>query len=829
MENNNKLANQTEQKNNIYVSVERLTDGEWVNIEAEYDARGAYPLQINDTLDETLDNAEFEIVSLREELYPKFSKYRVMIRDKQGDSIVRYYFGNDSVKQFTYCKPVYYKHAITLIEPTTMLQRLFVYGKSFTQPTDSSKVNYYIDDMIRILLEVTPLHPIGTPQTYYLDESIAKRLHAVTPVEFSWSNRVTLYEALQDIGYAVGGIPRLIPSKDDDRVWNVVTFDFYEDDQGEVENLKRTDYNADLNMDYCASDLVTSAENVTTNIPITVPSKDGWVSVRNESTKVTDESSYIELPSGIEKIKKVEMFVPAGAFEFKVKTIDANNKEKTYTGTQNTVLRLDITDWVVSSQEFDLLQEKSESITKAKDCVFTWAQGDNKITNISEVTKSWLGLITIKVYEKVVVNAMYGQDVVISFKPLVGDSYLVMGKCESGSALVNGGEIKFRVEYYPTNNNVVFTTRKTQRGTNQINQIAYNQSAEVVSADKLGKNARATAKRVGNAEKKISSYSQNVGDLPKCGQTYHGYKLTNVSYQVSDVHKIDVLLELSENYTRANERIAVDRRYRQFAIPQDYVQRKIHRDYYISLDRIQKGQPHKDISRLIKNIFGDEKKERLTNMYIFINGIKLVPTCNRYLFGNSMMYTFTMASNMVAGRKRYAYIYKAYKNADIYYCNSDGRVNEVEFGLTSDAMSDISKDMYPETDKSVNNVKFLDRYKIYKDAGEQLSFEIQIHFVSDDFIITPHAVKYAMFENPGDSEFRVIRNNLLGEMLSEKDMVSNDIEMDSPDGDAPIIRLTNLPKDGKGWAFTTNNGEIVVGQIINTENIENIDIFVSSY
>lgn len=811
----------------IHAKVERLTDGKWLDISTEYETNVAYPLQINDTLDETLDNASFDMISQRKELYPKFSKYKTTLTDKQGNTLVRYYHGNDSVQQYTYCKPYYYKHSITLIEPTTMLQRLFVYGKSFTQPTDSSKVNYFIDDMIRILLEVTPLHPVGTPQTYYLDESIAKRLHAVTPVEFSWSNRITLYEALQDIGYAVGGIPRLIPSKDDDRVWNVVTFDFYEDDQGELEDIKYTDYNADLNMDYCASDLVTSAENVTTNIPITVPSKDGWVSVRNESTKVTDESSYIELPSGIEKIEKVEMFVPSGSFEFKVKTIDANNKEKTYTGTQNPDIILDITDWVVSSQEFDLLQEKSESITKAKDCVFTWSHGDNKITNISEVTKSWLGLITIKVYEKVVVNAMYGKDVVIETNGW--SEKLVMGKCESGSALVNGGEIKFRVTYYPTNNNVVFTTRKTQRGTNQINQIAYNQSAEVLSADKLGKNARAAAKRVGNSEMKLSTFSFNIADLPKCGQTYQGYKITNVSYQVSDIHKIDVLLELSENYTRANERIAVDRRYRQFAIPQDYVQRKIHRDYYISLDRIQKGQPHKDISRLIKNIFGDEKKERLTNMYIFINGIKLVPTCNRYLFGNSMMYTFTMASNMVAGRKRYAYNDKAYKNADIYYCNADGRVNEVEFGLTSDVMSDISKDIYPETDKSVNDVKFLDRYKIYKDAGEQLSIEIQIHFVSDDFIITPHAVKYAMFENPGSSEFRVIRNKLLGEMLSEKDMVSNNIEIDSPDGDAPIIRLTNLPKDGKGWAFTTNTGEIVVGQIINTENIENIDIFVSSY
>lgn len=812
----------------IHAKVERLTDGKWLDISTEYETNVAYPLQINDTLDETLDNASFDMISQRKELYPKFSKYKITLTDKQGNTLVRYYYGNDSVQQYTYCKPLYYKHSITLIEPTTMLQRLFVYGKSFTQPTDSSKVNYYIDDMIRILLEVTPLHPVGTPQTYYLDESIAKRLHAVTPVEFSWSNRVTLYEALQDIGYAVGGIPRLIPSKDDDTIWNLITFDFYEDDQGELEDIKYTDYNADLNMDYCASDLVTSAENVTTNIPITVPSNDGWVSVRNETTKVTDESSYIELPSGIEKIEKVEMLIPHYSYNL---TIEDYKEWKQHTGVNEGERTVNITDWVVTQGEFDLLPAKAPKSgykPKGKNNVFYWEHGTNKIANISEVTKSWLGFVTNNTYEKVGEKALFGVDGVYIREKFTGE--IMQGRCVSATALDPEKPFKphFRVTYYPTSNNVMFTTRKTQRGTNQINQIAYNQSAEVVSAEKLGKNARAAAKRVGNSEMKLSTFSFNIADLPKCGQTYQGYKITNVSYQVSDIHKIDVLLELSENYTRASERIAVDRRYRQFAIPQDYVQRKIHRDYYISLDNKKKEECNDSVIDMVRSIFfgSNKRNKNYSNMYIAINGKRLAPNCNQYVYGNSIVFTFTMPTNMVAGRRRYSYEGNAYRNEDIFYCNSDGRVDEVEFGLLADITSGIDSDAYPEITSISGTMAFNNKYKIYKDAGEQLSFEIQIHFVSEDFIIYPNAARYAMQNTAWSTAFKSITDNVKSDMISEKDLKSSSIKIEETKNNCPIVKLIDVPNINRGWAFVDDKGGCIISGK-NNENSKNVEIYVS--
>lgn len=807
----------------INTKVERLTDGKWLDISTEYETNVAYPLQINDTLDETLDNASFEMISQRKELYPKFSKYKITLTDKQGNTLVRYYYGNDSVQQYTYCKPLYYKHSITLIEPTTMLQRLFVYGKSFTQPHASIFVNYYLDDMIRILLEVTPLHPVGTPQTYFLDESIAKRLRTVTTPEFSWSNRITLYEALQDIGYAVDGIPRLIPSKDDDTIWNLITFDFYEDDQGELEDIKYTDYNADLNMDYCASDLVTSAENVTTDISITVPSKDGWVSVRNESTKVTDESSYIELPSGIERIETVEMLIPHNSYKIEIKDYIYGEK---HTGLNYGEISLDITDWVVSSQEFDLLPEDYEKGKKTKQSVFTWVYGDNKLTNISEVYKPFFKL-TSKAYENVGKEALIGAER-ISVHNMGSDNHF-MGQCLSANDATNELKPKFRVTYYPINNNVVFTTRKTQRGTSQINQIAYNQSAEVVFAKKLGKNASAAAKRVGNSEMKLSTFSFNIADLPKCGQTYQGYKITNVSYQVSDVHKIDVLLELSENYTRANERIAVDRRYRQFAIPQDYVQRKIHRDYYISFDKKMKGEYSDKVINMVESIFFpmQEIKYIYTNMYIAINGKKLAPTCNQYIYGNSILYSFTMPTNMVAGRKRYSYDGKAYRNEDIFYCDSKGMVEEVEFGLLSGLMSEIDSDSYPEITSISGTMAFKDTYKIYKDAGEQLSFEIQIHFVSEDFEIFPTMVDRARSSISGTTYFRALNHNLQGDKISEEDSTGELIKIEQTKGHCPLFRLVDVPK-GRGWVCTDwRNRCIIAGK--NDSNTKNVEIYVSIY
>lgn len=809
----------------INTKVERLTDGKWLVISTEYETNVAYPLQINDTLDETLDNASFEMISQRKELYPKFSKYKITLTDKQGNTLVRYYYGNDSVQQYTYCKPLYYKHSITLIEPTTMLQRLFVYGKSFTQPHASIFVNYYLDDMIRILLEVTPLHPVGTPQTYFLDESIAKRLRTVTTPEFSWSNRVTLYEALQDIGYAVDGIPRLIPSKDDDTIWNLITFDFYEDDQGELKDIKYTDYNADLNMDYCASDLVTSAENVTTNIPITVPSSLGYVSVRNESTKITDSSSYIELPSGIERISQVKMFLPKGSFNFRVYYKDTQGYEHDSTGyIPDEGMKIDITNWVVSSEEFDLLPEGYKQGERTKQSVFTWAYGDNKITNISEVYKEFLKY-TSKVYENVVRCALIDKEIMVMDRQDPDKNHpgnIIIGRC--AEVYVKGKEPAYQITYYPCPANAIFTTRKTNRNTDQVNQVAYNQSAEVVSSEKLGKNARTAAKRVGNAEMKLSTFSFNIADLPKCGQTYQGYKITNVSYQVSDVHKIDVLLELSENYTRANERIAVDRRYRQFAIPQNYVQRKIHRDYYISFDKKMKGEYSDRVINMAESIFFpmQDIKYIYTNMYIAIDGKKLAPTCNQYIYGNSILYSFTMPTNMVAGRKR-----NSSRNEDIFYCDLKGMVEEVEFGLLTAPSSEIDSDSYPEIKNVTSTMSFNDKYKIYKDAGEQLSFEIQIHFVSEDFEIFPTMVDRARSRMSSTTYFRALNHNIQGDKISEEDSTGELIKVEQTKGHCPLFRLVDVPK-GRGWVCTDwRNRCIIAGK--NDSNTKNVEIYVSIY
>lgn len=805
----------------LFVQVHALLDNEWTSLLDDEKNNTfvctGYPYQFDDTLDETFDKCTFESLNERMELYPRYMPLRFSVTDDNGHVFTRYYLGNDTVKVWRFLEPKYYLHKFECIELTHMLTRYFVYGKAFTQPIDGS-VRYYLDDVVDILLDTTPLHDEGVNPIFKLDENVRAKLHNATPTEFQWSNRVTLYEVLQDVGRVINGIPRLIPNKDNDMVYDTITFDFYDEDRGEYEEIVWNDYESFSNAEYCCQELVTSAENMTTDRTVVVPSKDGWVGIRNDTVKYQeDDTAYIDTILPVEKFTRVLMRVKDFDVDVWYKKSDLNTKWTPHAGKINGYV--DITGYVWNKSSWEVLDRDR------KNCSLYYTKGGNRIENVGALDDKWLfkspviSNIYKACFDKFVgtVTIEFNTDDVITLD--VNDSQL---KDMVDAAKITPGNLELRMEFIPAPNSAVCVTKKDVN--TGVGQMAYNQSGELVNASRLGKNAQSAVNRLGNDEIFFTETHDTVEKLPVVGQRYKDCIITNVSYQLTDYAHWLVLMQLSKNYVRVNEYRGIDRKYRQFAIPQEIIQRSIHKDILIEISNENKKCIN-NIAPLIVNFFVLGFGLQANNLIIKPNNLTaLMPPTAVYEYGDTLIYSAKTRDNLAIGRK---IVDK--QNYDVNYCYADGTLDKCKLYITN--INNVDKDRYPEVNEDSSDFKYS---LIKKDPAEQLSFEIQYHFKSDnDIILNPKFfLKYMTVEeltiqmrklNGAVNKDTIVNN-------SNSEIIDKDIDMEEVNG-AFIIKINNLPNSGAGYALCDDNGMILFARNVDLSTLDNNSdtLFVNSY
>lgn len=113
--------------NNIF-TVYYLNSGVWTDITSECDL----PLLHKDALDETLDQATVNLTfTTRSEPFAPFTKFKIVVHDEVNDITETFYkvIDRDMITRET---ATLYTHSLFLIEPTKILERVILGGKSFT-------------------------------------------------------------------------------------------------------------------------------------------------------------------------------------------------------------------------------------------------------------------------------------------------------------------------------------------------------------------------------------------------------------------------------------------------------------------------------------------------------------------------------------------------------------------------------------------------------------------------------------------------------------------------------------------------------------------------
>lgn len=116
-----------------------LNNNEWVDITSDCDL----PLLHKDALDETLDQATLNLTFIEKaEPFAPFTKFKIEIEDEENETIETLYkvLDRDMITRET---STLYSHALHLIEPTKILERIILGGKSFTNRLRNTIVPIY--------------------------------------------------------------------------------------------------------------------------------------------------------------------------------------------------------------------------------------------------------------------------------------------------------------------------------------------------------------------------------------------------------------------------------------------------------------------------------------------------------------------------------------------------------------------------------------------------------------------------------------------------------------------------------------------------------------
>lgn len=270
-----------------------------------------YPVVLNKTLDESLDNGAFTIYgSTQKALFPNFTKCKIVLSDMTGEAVTytetRYYYANDDAKQSKFVPPYTYNHTITLIEPTKILEKYIICGQGTSQPIAAEKDIKYIDGEIDRLLAANPTRRTTDTQLFVLDESLRTKLHIKSP-EFRWTCKMTLFECLHEVGKYIGAMPRLIPLASDDKVYNTVSFEYFGEIEDNITELEFSGYAVEQDENQYCTELETYVENCIEDgdTIVTYPAPNAWITARSDELAPTEENIYIPTPTPIERVKRV--------------------------------------------------------------------------------------------------------------------------------------------------------------------------------------------------------------------------------------------------------------------------------------------------------------------------------------------------------------------------------------------------------------------------------------------------------------------------------------------------------------------------------------------
>lgn len=399
-----------------------------------------------------------------------------------------------------------------------------------------------ISDVIERILRVGVGRPIYKTQKYSLDSRI-KDIFDNTPSPEFFFTRMTMFEALLEVGRKIQAIPRLTVDENENPV--IITYDLLGLDEGYTipEDAIVIGYKPSQGIDDYCGGLDSYVENhINTVDPdagtLTEPFDGGFKTLRCESgVKIDNPSAVFEVTKPIYRIVKVEM----GFCD----------------GEQSTVIG-DITKFIYEQAEYDgLFAADTATFPNSVSHALVWKQGDRFIRGFNTMSSSLLNLIQQFNYPSI-------QNIVSDLQKNFGTNAY--------------GNLGFRVTYIPMDSLRLRQYKPYETHPDDV--LLYNQqSANTVEASYYGENLKGKIARMGNEIEVFTLRLKSPADLPKLGNVLlddndepHGYvyKITESGrrddivadiYVTQDFNRLSEYFSIASNFRlfEVSERQSIDR------------------------------------------------------------------------------------------------------------------------------------------------------------------------------------------------------------------------------------------------------------------------------
>lgn len=538
-------------------------------------------------------------------------------------------------------------------------------------------------------------------QLFELDPSLDFLDQEFSP-EFTFTQN-TLFGILEQVGTYIHAIPRLIPkdSTRDWENWSLITFDFLgkRDQVNDMSDYELVTHNNNYDgNNYTSAFLCDIQNSFQTNnvefISLVEPYEGGYISVRTEDSnfEVSNNNACIKTSRPIQRIVSL--------------TVAVEN-------TNNAIRELDISKYVKEVTDYNILADYAEnsqvlSARGSKSSAIYYTRGSNVISGLTYYPPREFGIQYLSENRAIenIINLAGGYN-------LATKRWTIKN-------------LMFRIKYVPYYNFKAMQFKPVLGEDCGENMLFYNQQdSQQVDIESLGENIRGALMMTANEELSLTGYINGdplKKEVRSGDRVFGNYYAYQINREFINKNEIKTTVELSKDFNKWNEMIAIKKNYREWEISnrESYTTNPVYNEFCLIDDKfdidkyIEELQPtynQQEIRTQLEIFFGDlgegfsgkgidvieqsfkgeeiniplrwaccnvhtNEKDALGNNKVF----KFIIPCACFSFGNSIVVNFSAADNYAAG----TYVEDSQTNAAyglenyVKYCDKYGKANYME-------------------------------------------------------------------------------------------------------------------------------------------------------
>jgi hypothetical protein len=702
------------------------------------------------TIDKTLDYGSFAVRNQVAEPYAVGDMVDIDITDGTTTKSYHFIVSADDVTQLP---NNYYLHTINIIELTKILERQTESTRTFTQRIDGDRLSLL--DVVTALQFTAPIEKVtnlGNTRLFALDTNLIPRLAAIDSPDFQFNNK-NLKEILMEVFDFIDAIPRLT------RIANstTLTADFYNEKGSLVSEdsfyrMKRFDIN-----DYSTA-LDANIKNLYDQFTdIAEPSTTEFKRLTSNGGYLTEDDAFLKTEYPI---------VDIVSFKVKVNVSGAGvTNIPTFAGT------LDITDYIVEREEWDLLKNKGlaqalESGRYRDNTIFFNRFSPNIDGLFDQVGATSIAQQITQATETRINN-------VIRTAVFQQEGFLV-------SNFQRFEELEFQIVYKSQLDSRTEVKRLNTTSIKYDSQSYVAQTDNVVRADRVLDRLFKLQQLLGNAEIMTAERITTLSNLFELGdRTSDDYYLTTIEL---DCNKKYILAKYmwSQNYQKVSEFIGLNNEIRLYDIPRDSFKRNIYLEDFVEVSSIQgtnnasvgtlgiltfmntiNNSPNAESNKPIRVFaFNSESTVEFENYSNETN--TLIKPVTAYAGGNSLNFHVEFPSSTIVGTQLDLNIERLEPplNNPIIYTDDVGRVFDFEFVMANDYTISANNNL-PIIDKDDLIYKLIEApsHRIYKDTREQFALTYSLHVIPEGNLDDKIIIGKYLVERNNLLKARTISNN----------------------------------------------------------------------